>query len=754
MNEAYLLEVQCAFELCKRTDAIESIPGHRRKLYHDDNCRQAQHRLLEARAQIATLRQLWMDYLPATQHLLEDVLARQGEAWVRSIVAAIAAERDQARHPSLLDEEQEALKHQWSDLQRGTQQILESLLNGGRSDPSILFHLILLAINEERRHAQCNSEQDQRAADLDIKVAAYRQIIDLDDRAKLVQQFLAVGQLLDYRAIPKFRIAAGLEAWEDYQSWTYEDTLAEVIVYVRELMAEEHATKELAENRSKVRQMERDLTTAQSEIHELRERMQQAQEASSSLQAIPTSALLVVQAYFHTHAGASLPLQRGSQTFQLTALRTDGVAAATGYGLVTLSAEELHSLARQTGTSILVPGPELEIEHVPEVDQERQVMQVRLSAIGERLNYRRLFSIPQVNAGIECWLQFVEDASYEQICQAVATAEHYYENLVYLDELEQQSRQAVQEKQQQKSRLRQDEQGQRTLKEKVMPLQAYLHTHIGHFIPLHRGKEQLAMKLLRDDGTGHASLQGQVSLTETDIEQMLQWVAEKSGTLTEVHPGREDNENQNLSQRVEELQRELSRYEPAPRALLECTLRQWARRTDLLYQDKKLAGEHLDAFLQEAGERKLINYVKQGESGYFFSKHRRRRIALIQQHLATAEPYQGDLALRMERIDDQGYVSFGNGAKQYLDTDGINHIWARITKERGQQTVGGNADLAPIQQYLCAHPGQPIEIRRGKNLYQLVVVDDDALAITENVGPIRLSEDDIDQAQCWIAVQL
>ena len=77
----------------------------------------------------------------------------------------------------------------------------------------------------------------------------------------------------------------------------------------------------------------------------------------------------------------------------------------------------------------------------------------------------------------------------------------------------------------------------------LMPLQAYLHTHIGHYIPLHRGKVQLAMKLIRDDGTGHASLQGNVTLTDAEIEQMLQWVAEKTNIPLGIYPNNEHKDN-------------------------------------------------------------------------------------------------------------------------------------------------------------------------------------------------------------------
>jgi hypothetical protein len=47
---------------------------------------------------------------------------------------------------------------------------------------------------------------------------------------------------------------------------------------------------------------------------------------------------------------------------------------------------------------------------------------------------------------IESWQNFVEQASTEQLQQAIEMAEHYYGSLVYLDELDQKSRQETRTK--------------------------------------------------------------------------------------------------------------------------------------------------------------------------------------------------------------------------------------------------------------------------------------------------------------------
>ncbi len=97
MKEPYQSAMRCAYELCQKAEAIEIIPGQRRKQYHDEACRQAQHRLLETRRISETLCQVWAPLLPETRRLLEDMLAQHGETWARRTIAAITAERDQAR---------------------------------------------------------------------------------------------------------------------------------------------------------------------------------------------------------------------------------------------------------------------------------------------------------------------------------------------------------------------------------------------------------------------------------------------------------------------------------------------------------------------------------------------------------------------------------------------------------------------------------------------------------------------------------
>ena len=273
MKELYQSAVRCTYELCQRSDPIEITSGHRRKQYHDDACRQAQHRLLEARRIYESLRQVWSPFLPKTQQLLGDLLAQHGETWTRRSIAAITAERSHLGQPSLSEDEQTALRELWADLQPFTRNILEGLLSRQHETLSLL-NLVTLAIGEERTHAMCNSELEQRNAYLEITLAEYRRIIDLEDREKIGQQFMAMGELLGFRALTGYRLGQGIEKWKDYRSWTGERQLSEVMIYGRELLAQEEAVKESAAQKSQLRQAEQRLTEAEGEVQTLRRQIE------------------------------------------------------------------------------------------------------------------------------------------------------------------------------------------------------------------------------------------------------------------------------------------------------------------------------------------------------------------------------------------------------------------------------------------------------------------------------------------------
>jgi hypothetical protein len=122
------------------------------------------------------------------------------------------------------------------------------------------------SIDEECGHAQASDEMQKRVAYLEIQLSDYRAVVDLDDRARIVQQFLAVGQLLNYRAIDTHHIGEGIEHWKDYASWTYETMLAEVIIAGRAIVDEEIAARDRVKEKCGMRQVERELVDTRREL--------------------------------------------------------------------------------------------------------------------------------------------------------------------------------------------------------------------------------------------------------------------------------------------------------------------------------------------------------------------------------------------------------------------------------------------------------------------------------------------------------
>src|SRR5947207_1180355 len=204
MPESMNEQAYCGYEDCQRP--IETVPGHRTREYCNDACRQAARRLRRTREQ------------RGKKADLDSFLRRVHSARLRAILERVL--RDQGE---------------------------VALLN------------LVVAIEEERGHGQTSEVEPKHVAHLEAQLAEYRKIIDLDDRTKIAQQFMAVGEILGYRRLDKFGVGSSTENWKDYQSWTHELTLAEVILHGRELIDEEAEARERVESRSKLRQAESEI---------------------------------------------------------------------------------------------------------------------------------------------------------------------------------------------------------------------------------------------------------------------------------------------------------------------------------------------------------------------------------------------------------------------------------------------------------------------------------------------------------------
>jgi hypothetical protein len=219
-------EISCAYELCHRCDPILVQSGHRPRRFHDDACRQAQHRLLKARAeretQERTLAQRWVGYLPETRQLLERALNLQGEEYARQFGAVIA---------------------------------------------------------KERHDAQANSTLEERNAYLEITLARYCDIVDLQDHARRKQQFMAVGQLLGYPHLAKGSVGEGEQAWEEYLGSATEEMLAEAVTYGHEMACQAEDIRQYREENSRLGRAERLVSKLRKEQEHLQQRLAELERA-------------------------------------------------------------------------------------------------------------------------------------------------------------------------------------------------------------------------------------------------------------------------------------------------------------------------------------------------------------------------------------------------------------------------------------------------------------------------------------------
>ncbi len=586
----------CAYEHCQRP--IETVPGHRRKEYCNDNCRQAAHRLRkdrEEREKKANLNYYVTKYhSPRLRTILERTLREQGA----------------------------------DDLLR-----------------------LVTAIDEECGHAQASDETQKRVAYLEIHLSEYRTLIDLEDREKIGQQFMSVGQLLDYRALDKFRIKQGYEHWEDYRSWTYEQTLAEVIIYGREVLAQEIAVRE----KSQLRQQGQRIVELERELEERRTPQREEiteQQLVKDLQAVRVNV-----------AGAAL--------------------LNTPYGQALLMVKER----------------EKEVTH----------LETRIEKQYERKITKQQRRIQELEADQAEWTAWKE-AETRGCGDLVA-------------------------------------------------MRQYLQEHEQDTIPIKRNGITVKIMALGEDAIAVTEDHGLLRLSDEELQQGRVWVCKRKGVpviATKLPIGETAAEGKHRLQverdlegahgEIRALQLELARYLTPPRELLQCSLRLWSTRTTLFHIDD------LETFLQDASDRRLVKEIEWARDCYFIGRQNQRRIEIVASAIKRGDVllYDGDKDLVLTSIDEQGYVTFASGGRKWLDIDAVKQFWALIVAEKGQCHVGSNGEVAHLQQYLCEHPGASIPIQQGKKEYQIVLVDDDALAVTTRHRPLRLYDDGLEQAHAWI----
>lgn len=263
-----------------------------------------------------------------------------------------------------------------------------------------------------------------------------------------------------------------------------------------------------------------------------------------------------------------------------------------------------------------------------------------------------------------------------------------------------------------------------------------------------------------EDAVAFSEDHGLIRLNDEELEQGRVWVCKKIGApviVTKLPIGESKAEWQRwllaekelavVQVQVQTLQQELARYLAPPRPLLECAFRMWSTRTKPFHIDGDL-----ETFIRDASDRRLLKEIEWARNSYFIGKQHQRRIGIVADAITRGDEllYAGDKDLTLTSIDEQGYVTFATGDRKWLDIDAVQQFWALIVAPRGQDHVGSNVAVVHLQQYLHERPGASIPIQQGKKEYQIVLVDDDALAVTTRRQSLHLYDGGLEQAHAWI----
>src|SRR5205807_2414081 len=79
------------------------------------------------------------------------------------------------------------------------------------------------------RNVTIDTQAQQRIADLEQKLAKYRQVADLMERTKREARFIDLGEQLSYRPLMAFNILGGSGYWQNFMQRASDETLLKAI---------------------------------------------------------------------------------------------------------------------------------------------------------------------------------------------------------------------------------------------------------------------------------------------------------------------------------------------------------------------------------------------------------------------------------------------------------------------------------------------------------------------------------------------
>src|SRR5450755_365988 len=398
MNETPDEGRRCAYELCKRSDPITVIAGHRPRRYHDENCRQAQHRLQKHRAQGPT------NECDQTQHL---TLAELEEE--RAKYAALLADYMQAAKKIGKLERDVQRFQRMKVLQTRESMLQELMVLGGRLTYASLTDL---GIEEGIEH-WLNYIRGACDEDLAMAIAhGYWQAdhvamaaSEVSDAKMGMQMRKRINELERDVALRDARIAElaqgqGLEEAGDVlhrqQRERQAQRIAELEDQVKQEITEIHklqgshsstmyqmnillaqaqtAQREGATAGPRIAELERKVEKQQQRIgkqqvqyasrvsdleHRLKELEAERAEwiAWKEAETRGHGDLTAMRQYFQEYPEAMIPVKRNGVTLRIWALGEDAVAFSEDHGIIRLSDEELQQgrvwVCKKTGVPVI-----------------------------------------------------------------------------------------------------------------------------------------------------------------------------------------------------------------------------------------------------------------------------------------------------------------------------------------------------------------------------------------------------------------
>ena len=371
-------------------EPITIVRGHRARKYCDDTCKQAAYlaRLDAAerarkaaeeaeklRLEMEALHQRWGGLLPETIHQLKMLKDRSKIEIADQVVAVIKAEvAQQSNNAANLEEEQAKYAA-----------LLADYMQAGK-----------------------------KIANMEREIHRIERMGIVRTREAMFHELMLLGGRLTYCSMTNLGIGEGIEAWLNYvrgtsdqeitiaiaQGYLQADRLAMAAIEASDLQQE-------GKMRRRIEELEREVVLRDARIAELE--WGQGQNVGEELHRDQIEQL--------EQKIVELEREVGRRMTEIGRLKEAHGSAM--YGMNTLLAAA-QTAQRDTTAS----------------NNDRAILAARLMALAEQLHYCRLL-VPHIPPNIDAWQHFVESASIEQLQEAVEHAEHYYKNLVYLDELDQ-----------------------------------------------------------------------------------------------------------------------------------------------------------------------------------------------------------------------------------------------------------------------------------------------------------------------------